>query len=80
MDSHSTIAADSERTLYLPQTGEDGRAYVVISRPQCEPEIRPFHTKEAACFWARQWMRRDRIARLEGVVFGSAWIEAGTDH
>jgi hypothetical protein len=80
MDSRNSTGADTARTLYLPQTGEDGQAYVIVSRPDSEPEVRPFHTKEEACFWARQWMRRDRIARLEGIVFGTAWIEAGANH
>ena len=80
MDSRPSVHTERERTLYLPQTGDDGQAYVVVSRPHTEPEVRPFHTKEAACFWARQWMRRDRIARLEGSVFGSAWIGAVADH
>ena len=79
MDSRR-IRAEAERTLYLPEMGDDGKAYVIVSRPDSEPEVRPFHTKEEACFWARQWMRRDRIARLEGMVFGSAWIESRADH
>ena len=71
---------DSRSSTYLPQTDEDGKAFVIVTRPDSEPEIRPFHTKEEACFWARQWMRRERLARLEGIVFGSAWIAPRTDH
>lgn len=71
---------DGDRTLYLPQTGEDGRAYVVVSRPDEAPEYRPFRTKEEACFWARRWMRRDRMERLEDILFGQAWISARADH
>jgi hypothetical protein len=80
MDSQGHAGADARRTLYLPQIGEDGRAYVIVTRPDVEPEYRPFTTKEEACFWARQWMRRDRIERLEDNLFGSAWISKSTNH
>lgn len=80
MDSRNSTGAGTARTLYQPQTDEDGRAYVIVVRPDSKPERRPFHSKEAACFWARQWMRRERLAQLEGAVFGTAWIDPGAQH
>ncbi len=80
MDSDARTGTSELHTLYRPQTGEDGRAYVIVSKPDAAAQTLPFHSKEAACFWARQWMRRDRLARLEGAVFGSAWIGPRKNH
>ncbi|MEY3551861.1 MAG: hypothetical protein RL735_209 [Pseudomonadota bacterium] len=80
MDSDARTGTSELHTLYRPQTGEDGRAYVIVSRPDAAAQTLSFHSKEAACFWARQWMRRDRLARLEGLLFGSAWIGPRKNH
>jgi hypothetical protein len=80
MDSVSRTGTSELHTLYRPQTDENGCACVIVSRPDGAAQTLSFHSKEAACFWARQWMRRDRLARLESLVFGSAWIGSRKDH
>ncbi|MDB5597198.1 MAG: hypothetical protein JWM36_4159 [Hyphomicrobiales bacterium] len=80
MDVSTRAGADAPRTLYLPQTGEDGCSYVIITRPGEAPEYHPCRDKEEACFWARRWMWRDRIQRWEGDLFGTAWIDSQNDH
>ena len=76
MSIASAGVADSGRTLYLPQSGEDGSAYVIITRPGEDPIHHPCRDKEEACYWARRWMWRDRIERWEDDLFGQAWIES----
>lgn len=72
--------AEGPRTLYLPETGDDGSAYVIITRPGEEPLYHQCRDKEEACYWARRWMWRDRIERWEGSLFGKAWLESRADH
>lgn len=64
----------------LPQTDAQGRAFVLVTRAGTEPVMHPCRDKEEACFWARQWMRRERLARLEGSLFDQAWIAPRSDH
>ena len=78
MDSRAISA--TEHSFCLPQSSDDGHAVVVVTRAGAEPVVHPFKTKEEACFWARQWMRRERLAALERLVFGSDWILVPSHH
>ena len=80
IDVQTAGEADVPRTLYLPETGDDGSSYVIITRPGEEPHYHHCRDKEEACYWARRWMWRDRIVRWEGSLFGKAWLESRADH
>jgi hypothetical protein len=70
----SRIGPELSQPLYLPHIDADGHACVVIARPGENERVLPCRDKEEACFWARRWVRRDRLRRMEENVFGSAWL------
>jgi hypothetical protein len=74
MDHASSCAGDHAQSLYLPHTDIAGRECVLITRPGEAQIALPFSSKEEACYWARRWVRKDRLKRMEENVFGSAWL------
>lgn len=74
MDHVNSCTTNSAPSLYLPHTDIAGQACVLITRPGETQTVLPFRSKEEACYWARRWIRRDRLRRMEQNVFGSAWL------